>query len=190
MIGLIAGVDEAGRGPLAGEVCAAAVVLDDDNSIVGLDDSKKISDKKRRELSETIKSQAAYWSISVATVEEIVELNILQATLLAMRRAVEQLSITPSLVLVDGNQDPMLGVPTRTIIQGDRKEACISAASILAKVARDDMMLTYDKQYPKWGFTKHKGYGTKQHLDAIRTYGITPIHRLTFEPIKTLLSSK
>ena len=190
MIGLIAGVDEAGRGPLAGEVCAAAVVLNDDSSIVGLGDSKKISDKKRRELSETIKSQAAYWSISVATVEEIVELNILQATLLAMRRAVEQLSITPSLVLVDGNQDPMLGVPTRTIIQGDRKEACISAASILAKVARDDMMLAYDKQYPKWGFAKHKGYGTKKHLDAIRMYGITPIHRLTFEPIKTLLSSK
>jgi ribonuclease HII len=184
---LIAGVDEAGRGPLAGAVFAAAVILDPAFPIIGLDDSKKLSAKKREYLSEQIKMHALSWSIAQASVEEIDSLNILQATLLAMQRAVEALPISPTEVLIDGNQLPKLLYAARTIVQGDKTVAQISAASILAKVARDDMMDRYAKQYPQFSFQKHKGYGTKQHCLEIEQFGILDIHRKSFNPVRTLL---
>lgn len=187
MIMCTCGVDEAGRGPLAGNVFAAAVILDINKPIWGLADSKKLSEKKREELYAVIIRDAASYSIAYATVEEIDRLNILQATLLAMKRAVEALAITPGLVLVDGNKTPQIAIKAEAIIKGDSLVAEISAASILAKVSRDREMVLLDKQYPQYGFAKHKGYGTALHLQAISQHGILPIHRKTFAPIKHML---
>jgi len=182
-----AGVDEAGRGPLAGEVYAAAVILNPDDPIDGLMDSKKLSPKRRSELSIQIKDRSLAWSISFASVEEIDKLNILNATLLAMKRAIEDLNVLPNIVLVDGSRAPSLkGIEVFTIIKGDQKELCISAASIIAKVARDERLMALDHIYPNWGFKRHKGYGTKIHIEAIKKYGITPLHRKSFEPIKSM----
>lgn len=184
---ITAGVDEAGRGPLAGEVYAAAVILNPDDYIDGLRDSKKLSPKRRSDLSMQIKRRALAWSISFASVEEIDELNILNATLLAMKRAVEGLNVSAEIALVDGNRAPSLKeIEVFTIIKGDQKEACISAASIIAKVARDERLIALDHMYPNWGFKRHKGYGTKIHIEAIRRYGVTPLHRKSFEPIKSM----
>ncbi len=177
---ILCGVDEAGRGPLAGPVCAAAVILPPDIEIEGLNDSKKLTEKKREALYEPIKELALGYGIAFATVEEIEQYNILQATFLAMRRAVEQLSMTPDLVLVDGNRLPPLPVPGKTVIKGDSLSASIAAASILAKVSRDRLMLELDEQYPMYGFAKHKGYGTAAHYEALRTYGLSPAHRPSF----------
>ena len=182
-----AGVDEAGRGPLAGEVYAAAVILNPDDPIAGLRDSKKLSPNRRSDLSVEIKHRSLAWSISFASVEEIDKLNILNATLLAMERAIAGLKILPEIALVDGNKAPSLkGIEVFTIIRGDQKEPCISAASIIAKVARDERLMALDHIYPNWGFKRHKGYGTKIHIEAIRKYGITPFHRKSFEPIKSM----
>ena len=185
---MIAGVDEAGRGPLAGPVVAAAVILDISRPIVGLADSKVLSERKRDALFNEIKVNALSWAIALATVEEIDELNILQATLLAMQRAVNGLAIQPDQVLVDGNQLPKLSMPAQAIIKGDSKVQAISAASILAKVERDRLMVNLDKEYPEFTFRQHKGYGTKQHLNEIDKLGISPIHRKSFNPIKTMLA--
>ena len=182
-----AGVDEAGRGPLAGEVYAAAVILNPNDPIDGLRDSKKLSPKSRSDLCIQIKQRSLAWSISFASVEEIDKLNILNATLLAMERAIARLDILPEIALVDGNKAPSLkGIEVFTIIKGDQKEQCISAASIIAKVARDERLMVLDHIYPKWGFKRHKGYGTKIHIEAIKKYGITPLHRKSFEPIKSM----
>lgn len=182
-----AGVDEAGRGPLAGEVYAAAVILNPDDPIDGLRDSKKLSPKRRSDLCIQIKQRSLAWSISFASVEEIDKLNILNATLLAMERAIAGLDILPEIALVDGNKAPSLkGIEVFTIIKGDQKEPCISAASIIAKVARDERLMVLDHIYPNWGFKRHKGYGTKVHIEAIKKYGITPLHRKSFEPIKSM----
>lgn len=184
---ITAGVDEAGRGPLAGEVYAAAVILNPDDPIDGLRDSKKLSPKRRSDLCIQIKQRSLAWSISFASVEEIDKLNILNATLLAMERAIAGLDILPEIALVDGNKAPSLkGIEVFTIIKGDQKEPCISAASIIAKVARDERLMVLDHIYPKWGFKRHKGYGTKIHIEAIKKYGITPLHRKSFEPIKSM----
>ena len=183
----VAGVDEAGRGPLAGEVYAAAVILNPDDPIDGLRDSKKLSPKRRSDLCIQIKQRSLAWSISFASVEEIDKLNILNATLLAMERAIAGLDILPELALVDGNKAPSLkGIEVFTIIKGDQKEPCISAASIIAKVARDERLMALDKRYPEWGFRSHKGYGTKAHVEAIKIYGITPFHRKSFQPVKSM----
>ena len=182
-----AGVDEAGRGPLAGEVYAAAVILNPDDPIAGLRDSKKLSPNRRSDLSVEIKHRSLAWSISFASIEEIDKLNILNATLLAMERAIAGLKILPEIALVDGNKAPSLkGIEVFTIIRGDQKEPCISAASIIAKVARDERLIALDHIYPNWGFKRHKGYGTKIHIEAIKKYGITPLHRKSFEPIKSM----
>lgn len=182
-----AGVDEAGRGPLAGEVYAAAVILNPDDPIDGLRDSKKLSPKRRSDLCIQIKQRSLAWSISFASVGEIDKLNILNATLLAMERAIAGLNILPEIALVDGNKAPSLtGIEVFTIIKGDQKEQCISAASIIAKVARDERLMVLDHIYPNWGFKRHKGYGTKVHIEAIKKYGITPLHRKSFEPIKSM----
>ncbi len=185
---IIAGVDEAGRGPLAGPVFAAAVILNPLRPIVGLADSKILSASKRDSLYLLIKETALSWSIAQASVEEIDQLNILQATLLAMQRAVNGLHIQPEEVLVDGNQLPNLPMPAQAIVKGDSKVQAISAASILAKVERDKLMLEYHQQFPEFSFHAHKGYGTKQHLAEIEQFGILDIHRRTFNPVKTLLS--
>lgn len=177
---IVCGVDEAGRGPLAGPVCAAAVVLPRDLEIEGLNDSKKLSDKRRRVLFDEITAQAVTYGIAFATEQEIDEINILQATFLAMRRALAQLSIQPSIALIDGNRETDFGLPVRTIVKGDSLSANIAAASILAKVTRDDFMLEQAKLYPEYGFDIHKGYGTKAHYEALRKYGPCPIHRRTF----------
>lgn len=187
MTELICGVDEAGRGPLAGKVYAAAVILNPMMSIKGLTDSKKLSNIKREELYEKIIESAYAYSIRSADVAEIEQLNILQATLLAMKRAVESLSIIPTLVQIDGNKAPKLAVKTETIVKGDLKVSAISAASILAKVTRDREMIEIDKIYPEYGFINHKGYGTKEHLAAIAKFGVLPIHRKGFAPIKYLV---
>lgn len=177
---IVCGIDEAGRGPLAGPVCAAAVVLPRDLEIEGLNDSKKLSDKRRRVLFDEIAAQAVTYGIAFATEQEIDEINILQATFLAMRRALAQLSIQPSIALIDGNRETDFGLPVRTIVKGDSLSANIAAASILAKVTRDDFMLEQAKLYPEYGFDIHKGYGTKAHYEALRKYGPCPIHRRTF----------
>ncbi len=178
---LICGVDEAGRGPLAGPVCAAAVILPPDLEIEGLNDSKKLTEKRREALYDVIIEKAVAYGIAVATEQEIDEINILQATFLAMRRAVEQLSVTPDIALVDGNREPDFGeIPVKTIIKGDSKSANIAAASILAKVTRDRFMVEMDAQYPQYGFAVHKGYGTQKHYAALREHGACPIHRRTF----------
>lgn len=176
----ICGIDEAGRGPLAGPVCAAAVILPEGLEIPGLNDSKKLTDKKRRELFPMIEEQALAYGIGWASQEEIDEVNILQATFLAMSRAVEQLNIRPDLALVDGNRAPTLDLPVETVVKGDSLSASIAAASVLAKVSRDDVMLRMAEEYPGYGFEVHKGYGTKAHYEALRTFGPTPIHRRTF----------
>lgn len=176
----ICGVDEAGRGPLAGPVCAAAVILPAGLEIPGLDDSKKLSDKRRRELMPVIQKEALAYGIAFASHEEIDEINILQATFLAMERAMGQLKIQPELALIDGNRQKDFGINVETVIKGDSRSANIAAASILAKVTRDDYMEEMAKLYPQYGFEIHKGYGTKAHYEALRTYGPSPIHRMTF----------
>ena len=178
---LICGVDEAGRGPLAGPVCAAAVILPPDLEIEGLNDSKKLTEKKRDALYDIITEKAVAYGIAMATEQEIDEINILQATFLAMRRAVEQLSVRPSFVLVDGNREPDLGdLPLKTVVKGDSLSANIAAASILAKVTRDRYMVQMDARYPEYGFGVHKGYGTQKHYEALREYDACPIHRRSF----------
>lgn len=178
---LICGVDEAGRGPLAGPVCAAAVILPPDLELEGLNDSKKLSEKRREALYPLICEQALAYGIAFASEQEIDELNILQATFLAMRRAVEQLGQKPDLALVDGNREQDFGdIPVRTIIKGDSRSANIAAASILAKVTRDRFMLEQDVVYPQYGFAVHKGYGTQKHYAALREFGPCPIHRRSF----------
>ena len=176
----ICGIDEAGRGPLAGPVCAAAVILPEGLEIPGLNDSKKLTDKKRRELFPIIEEQALAYGIGWASQEEIDDINILQATFLAMSRAVEQLNIRPDLALVDGNRAPTLDLPVETVVKGDSLSASIAAASVLAKVSRDDVMLRMAEEYPGYGFEVPKGYGTKAHYEALRTFGPSPIHRRTF----------
>ncbi len=185
---LMAGVDEAGRGPLAGPVVAAAVILDDLNPIKGLADSKILTAVRREKLFDEIRSKALCCSIAEASVEEIEELNILQATMLAMRRAVEGLRLKPKLVLVDGNRLPVLNIRAEAIVKGDSKVPAISAASILAKVHRDRWCLAYDLEYPQYGFAKHKGYGTAEHLAALKAHGACPQHRKTFRPVTEVLS--
>lgn len=184
---MIAGVDEVGRGPWAGPVVTCAVILDPNNPIEGLMDSKKLSEKKREILSVLIQERALAWSLGRAEVEEIDQYNILQATMIAMQRAVAGLSIKPMEVLVDGNRCPDLPYPTRAIIEGDSKIAAISAASIVAKVARDHEMVMLDGRYPGYGFAKHKGYGTKIHMDALAKLGVCDIHRRSFAPIAVAL---
>ena len=177
---IICGVDEAGRGPLAGPVCAAAVILPMGLEIPGLTDSKKLTDKKRRELFPVIKEQAIAYGIGLASHEEIDEINILQATYLAMERALAQLSVNPDIALIDGNRAKDFGLPVRTVVKGDSLSMNIAAASILAKVTRDDLMLELAEQYPEYGFEVHKGYGTKAHYEALRAHGASEIHRKTF----------
>lgn len=177
---IICGVDEAGRGPLAGPVCAAAVILPSNAEIPGLNDSKKLTDKKRRELYPIIKEQAIAYGIAFADEKEIDEINILQATFLAMQRAIDMLSVKPELALIDGNRAKDFGVPTQTVVHGDSLSASIAAASVLAKVTRDDVMLEMAKQYPDYAFDIHKGYGTKAHYEALRAHGACPIHRMSF----------
>ena len=184
---LVAGVDEAGRGPLAGPVVAAAVILDPLRPIDGLADSKILSERKRDGLFEIIKADALSWSVGIASVEEIDELNILQATLLAMQRAVSGLAIQPDKVLIDGNRLPSLLIPAQAIVKGDSKVKVISAASIVAKVVRDKIMVDYCQKYPDFSFHLHKGYGTQQHLAEIEQFGFLPIHRKTFNPVKTMI---
>ena len=177
---LICGLDEAGRGPLAGPVCAAAVILPANIEIPGLNDSKKLSDKRRRELYPIIMEQAIAYGIGLADHREIDEINILQATFLAMDRAIQSLKIKPELALIDGNRAKDFGVPVKTIIHGDSLSASIAAASVLAKVTRDDIMLKMAEEYPQYGFEIHKGYGTKAHYEALQNHGPCPIHRMTF----------
>lgn len=177
---VICGVDEAGRGPLAGPVCAAAVILPSNLEIPGLTDSKKLTDKKRRELFPIIKENAISYGIGIATEKEIDDINILQATFLAMERALQQLNIRPDLALIDGNREKDFGIPVKTVVKGDSLSANIAAASILAKVTRDDMMVEYANTYPRYGFEIHKGYGTKAHYAALTEYGACDIHRMTF----------
>ena len=185
---VICGVDEAGRGPLAGPVCAAAVILPAELEIPGLDDSKKLSDKRRRELVPIIKEQAIAYGISFADHKEIDEINILQATYLAMERAMAQLAVKPELALIDGNRAKDFGLPVQTVIKGDSLSASIAAASVLAKVARDDVMEAMAEEYPQYGFAVHKGYGTKAHYAAILEHGPSAIHRMTF--LKKLYGEK
>jgi ribonuclease HII len=184
---LIAGVDEAGRGPLAGPVVAAVVILDPQKHIDGLADSKVLNERKRDSLFEAIKIDTLCWSVGIATVEEIDELNILQATLLAMQRAINDLAIQPDEVLIDGNCLPKLLMPAQAIVKGDSKVKAISAASIVAKVVRDKIMVDYHNLYPDYAFQFHKGYGTKQHLKEIDKFGFLPIHRKSFNPLRTIL---
>ncbi|EGL54829.1 MAG TPA: ribonuclease HII [Methylophaga aminisulfidivorans] len=185
----VAGVDEVGRGPLAGPVVTAAVILDPQNPIAGLADSKKLTEKRREFLVPLIQKHALAWAMGRAEPEEIDELNILQASLLAMKRAVEALSISPEHVLVDGIHAPKLNCPVTTIIKGDQSEPAIAAASILAKVARDQEMVALDNVYPGYGFAKHKGYPTKQHQQALLSLGVTDIHRRSFGPVQAALLS-
>ncbi len=184
---LICGVDEAGRGPLAGPVYAAAVILDPARPVSGLADSKKLSEKRRKELALAIKQHAAGWATAEASVAEIDEFNILRASLLAMRRAVESLPLRPQEVWVDGLHCPNTGYPSRAIVKGDSSVAAISAASILAKTTRDAAMLLLHEQYPQYGFDEHKGYPTAAHLAAIKLHGVSAVHRRSFRPVRELL---
>lgn len=177
---VICGVDEAGRGPLAGPVCAAAVILPPHTRIPGLNDSKKLTDKKRRELFPVICDQAVAYGIGMATEQEIDEINILQATFLAMQRAMDGLQVRPDLALIDGNRQKDFGLPVKTVVKGDSLSANIAAASVLAKVTRDDLMIRQATEFPEYGFEIHKGYGTKAHYAALERYGPSPIHRMTF----------
>ena len=183
---LLAGTDEVGRGPLAGPVVAAAVILDNNNPVAGLMDSKKLTHKKRMQLSKEIQSNALAWSVGRAEVEEIDRLNILQASLLAMKRAIESLSTKPEMVVVDGLHTPDIEYTTEAIVKGDSLVPAISAASIIAKVSRDLEMMEMDARYPGYGFLSHKGYPTKQHLEALENLGITDIHRRSFSPVQRL----
>ena len=176
----VCGVDEAGRGPLAGPVCAAAVILPENNIIEGVNDSKKLSEKKREALFDVIKEQALSYSIAFASVEEIEEINILNATMLAMKRAVEGLDVKADYAMIDGNRLPDLSIDSEFIIKGDAKSMSIACASILAKVSRDRLLYKYAEEYPEYLFDKHKGYGTKAHVEAIKKYGPCPYHRLSF----------
>lgn len=184
---VLCGVDEAGRGPLAGDVYAAAVVFDEGVFIDGLNDSKKLSEKRREALFDEITAKAKAYCVATATVEEIERLNILQATMLAMRRAVDGLGITPDMAIIDGNRLPELKCPTQTVVKGDGLSACIAAASILAKVSRDRYMKKLAEEYPQYCFEKHKGYGTKLHNEMILKYGPSPVHRMSF--LKKLLKN-
>jgi ribonuclease HII len=190
---VICGTDEAGRGPLAGEVYAAAVILDAAQPIAGLNDSKKLSAKKREQLFDEIQKKSISWCIATASVAEIDELNILQASLLAMTRAVQGLSIRPDWVWVDGNHFPKglltQGYTGKALVQGDALEACISAASILAKVARDASLMQLHEAYPQYGFAQHKGYPTAQHLQALKAHGVTPHHRTSFAPVRDIIAA-
>lgn len=185
---VIAGVDEAGRGPLAGPVVAAAVILNPKLPIAGLADSKKLTENQRNKLAEQIKLNALAYAIAQASVEEIDSLNILQASLLAMQRAIAQLAVVPTQVLVDGNKLPVLNIPAKAIVKGDSLIPAISAASILAKVTRDAMMVEYHQQFPNYSFHIHKGYGTKRHIAEIMEFGCLVIHRRSFNPVKKLLA--
>lgn len=185
---LVAGVDEVGRGPLVGDVVTAAVILDPNNPIAGLADSKKLTEKKRLALYDEIIEKALCFNIARATVPEIDELNILHATMLAMKRAVEGLSIPAEFVFIDGNRLPDINIPAQAIVKGDSLVAEISAASILAKVTRDNEMKALDLEYPQYGFAGHKGYPTKAHLEALALHGVTPHHRTSFKPIKTIIA--
>ncbi len=184
---LLAGCDEVGRGPLAGDVVAAAVILDPENPIAGLDDSKKLTEKKRELLFDEIQQKAKSWCIARASVAEIDKINILQASLLAMTRAVQGLHIQPEHVLVDGNKLPKWNYSAEAVVKGDSRVAAISAASILAKVTRDREMILLDRQYPGYGFADHKGYPTKVHMDALEKLGVTSIHRTSYAPVKAKL---
>ncbi|HGO5814701.1 TPA: ribonuclease HII [Mannheimia haemolytica] len=184
---LIAGVDEVGRGPLVGAVVTAAVILDPNNPIQGLTDSKKLSEKKRQALAEEIKAKALSWSLGRAEPAEIDELNILNATMLAMQRAVAGLHIQPDFVLIDGNRPPKLPMPAQAVVKGDSLVAEISAASIIAKVARDHEMDELDQQFPQYGFAQHKGYPTKLHFEKLAEFGATPYHRKSFAPVRKVL---
>ncbi|MCQ3829529.1 ribonuclease HII [Microbulbifer elongatus] len=184
---LLAGVDEVGRGPLAGDVVAAAVILDPDNPVEGLADSKKLSEKRRDALFDEIREKASSFAVARASVEEIDQLNILHASLLAMKRAVEQLSVQPEFVLVDGNRKPQWRYACDTVVKGDDRVPCIAAASILAKVTRDREMVQLDRIYPGYGLAGHKGYPTKAHMEALARLGATPVHRKSFAPVKRQL---
>ncbi|KZN48825.1 ribonuclease HII [Pseudoalteromonas luteoviolacea] len=186
----IAGVDEVGRGPLVGDVVTAAVILDPSKPIAGLTDSKKLSEKKRNALAEEIKEKALCYCIARATVDEIDELNILHATMLAMKRAVEGLSIPAEFVFIDGNRLPDITVPAQAVVKGDSLVEEISAASILAKVTRDNEMIELDAQYPQFGFAGHKGYPTKAHFEALAQHGITPHHRKSFKPVQRIIAEQ
>ncbi len=187
---LICGVDESGRGPLAGPVYAAAVILNDSRIIDGLADSKKLSEKRRNYLAQEIKQHALAWAIATASVEEIDAINILRASLLAMRRAVEALRVRPHEVWVDGLYCPDTGLPSRAIVRGDSSVAAISAASILAKTARDAAMLLLHERYPQYGFDGHKGYPTAAHVAALKLHGVSDVHRRSFRPVRVLLQGK
>jgi len=184
----LAGVDEVGRGPLAGPVVAAAVILDPARPVDGLRDSKKLTERRREILAEEIRGKALAWSLGRAEVHEIDDINILQASLLAMQRAVAGLSLAPELVLVDGNRCPALDYPSQAVIKGDSLVPAISAASIIAKVSRDREMVELDAEYPGYGLARHKGYPSKLHLEALRTLGVTPIHRRSYAPVRRLLA--
>jgi ribonuclease HII len=186
---MICGVDEAGRGPLAGPVYAAAVILDAHRPIAGLADSKKLSARRRERLTLEIRERSLAWAIASASVEEIDRLNILQATMLAMARAVAQLALRPEEVVIDGNRCPELAIPARAIVGGDATVAEISAASILAKTARDAEMMALHQQFPQYGFDRHMGYGTAMHMEALRRHGPTPVHRRSFAPVRDLLGA-
>ena len=177
---IVCGIDEAGRGPLAGPVFAAAVILPDDLGDLGINDSKKLSEKKRDALFDTIKEKAIAWSVASASEQEIDEINILNATFLAMKRAVEGLSVRPDIALVDGNRKPKTGIEEVTLVKGDAKSISIAAASILAKVSRDRYLMELDEKYPEYQFSRHKGYPTKLHYEMIKEHGISPVHRLSF----------
>lgn len=188
---LTAGVDEAGRGPLAGPVCAAAVILDPDKPIEGLNDSKKLSAKKREALAPLIRERALSWGVGWASVEEIDSVNILEATFLAMERALAALVRKPELILIDGNRAPKhLPAPFETIVKGDARVPAISAASILAKTERDRLMAQIGREHPEYGFGQHAGYGTKAHIEAIGKYGVLPCHRRSFEPVKSIIANR
>jgi ribonuclease HII len=187
---LVAGVDEVGRGPLAGPVVAAAVILDPASSIAGLADSKCLTETRREELAVEIRARALAWALGRAEVEEIDRINILQASLLAMQRAVQALDPPPDYALIDGNRCPQLRCPAEAVIRGDASVAAISAASIIAKVARDEEMRAMDREYPGYGLASHKGYPSKAHLEALRRLGVTPIHRRSFGPVRRLLATR
>ena len=186
--GLVCGIDEAGRGPLAGPVVAAAVILDPERPIAGLDDSKKLGEKRREALALLIRERAVAWAVAEATVEEIDRLNILQATFLAMQRAVAGLGIRPTSALVDGNRCPQLAIPVTAVIKGDGKIASIAAASILAKTVRDAAMRMLHARYPQYGFASHMGYPTATHLRALEAHGVSPVHRRSFGPVARMLA--
>lgn len=184
------GVDEAGAGPLCGDVVAAAVILNPDEPIVGLDDSKKLSEKKREALFEPIREKALAYAVARATVVEIDQINILKARMLAMQRAVESLHGQAGHALIDGNRLPDLAIPATAVVKGDSRVKAIAAASILAKVTRDREMVELDKEYPEYGFAKHKGYGTAQHLEALRQYGACPYHRRSYRPVREVIANE